>query len=92
MEAELANYAQRAMAQQTRTESTDSDTIVSIEERITAFDGVAAKETITYVRKGFKEIKEELNPFACGGQETSSDEEAAVSSQPPTERTQLLIV
>ena len=94
MEAELASYAEQAMraepqANNRRTESTDSDTIISIDERRLAFDNVAAQQTLEYMREGFKEIREEFNPFHCGTAETSSDEE---DMPQPTEGTPLLMV
>jgi len=83
MEAELTAYAQQAMA---RLEPEDEQSVVSIEERMTSFDGVAAKESLFFMRAGFKELRKgmggKLNPFPCGGRspESCSDDEASDSS------------
>ena len=60
MEAELASYAKQAIRD---AKLPDDESLISIEERMTSFDDVAAKETIQYVREGLQELR----PFqACG--------------------------
>jgi hypothetical protein len=85
MEAELASYAEQAMAR-LQPEGGSSvvgteEPVVSIEERMISFDGVAAQESLVFMREGFKEIRKEvggkLKPYHCGGgpEESSSEDE-----------------
>ena len=49
-----------------------SESLVSIEEYMTSFDGKAARSSLQFVRQGMKEIKEELSCFAaCHGRAES---------------------
>ena len=78
MEAELAMYARQAMDRVNPQRET-SDSVVSIEERMTSFDSIAAQETLLYVTEGIKEFRagvseSRYNPFHCG-EVPSSDEE-----------------
>jgi hypothetical protein len=84
MEAELVSYAEQAMA---RLQPDEGDSIVSIEERMTSFDGVAAQESLVFMREGFKELREEVGgkliTFRCGGKpedSSSEDDDASDSS------------
>jgi len=73
MESELASYAQ---AQMSLVPSDPNTSLISIEDRITSFDGRAAIETIDYMRQGLQELH--IRPFQCGSTDefSSSDEEA----------------
>lgn len=81
MEAELVSYAQQALAQNgDALNKTVDDSIISIEDRITTFDGQAARQTFLYVSEGIRELGKEmvgssLLPCACGEDEVSSDDE-----------------
>jgi hypothetical protein len=91
MEAELVLYAKEALAlhqggagtnegDNNNMNATCDVSIVSIEDRRTSFDGVAAKQTIAYVRDGILEIGKEvaggkLNPFHCGVRTDEDDED-----------------
>lgn len=85
MEAELASYAEQALA---RLQPDEGDSVVSIEERMTSFDGVAAQESLVFMREGFKELRKEVGgkliPFHCGGKSeedsSSEDDEASDAS------------
>lgn len=82
MEAELARYAKEQINLCRRREEDDS--LISIEERMTSFDGTAAKETLKYVRQGIREIRP---PFdACATEEETSSPEDGVL--PTSERAQ----
>ena len=63
MEAELASYAAQAISHATAAARDEEDPPVTIQERMTSFDGVAAKETLIYVRAGM--IQELRSPFCC---------------------------
>ena len=54
----------------------DDGSIVSIDEVMTSFDGVAAARSIQFVRKGINEMKDELSKirYACGSLEEFSSE------------------
>jgi hypothetical protein len=83
MEAELASYAEQAMA---RLQPDEDDSVVTLEERMTSFDGVAAQESLVFMREGFKELRQvggTLKPFDCGGRtedSSSEDDEASDAS------------
>jgi hypothetical protein len=84
MEAELASYAKQAMA---RLQPDEDDSVVTLEERMTSFDGVAAQESLVFMREGFKELRQEVGgkliPFHCGGKSedsSSEDDEASDAS------------
>jgi hypothetical protein len=84
MEAELESYAEQAMA---RLQPDEGEPVVSIEERMTSFDGVAAQESLVFMREGFKELREEVGgkrfPFHCGRKSedsSSEDDEASDAS------------
>ena len=69
MEAELASYAAQVISDaaqggggRRRDISMDSESLISIEDRITSFDGTAAKETFGFVRAGIQELR---SPFHC---------------------------
>ena len=57
---------------------------VSIEERMTSFDGIAVNETLVYVQQGFREFKQELvgvlPAMACVCVTESSSEDSGNSS------------
>jgi len=77
MEAELASYAKQALATNGQVPSTLDDSLVSIEDRMTSFDGTAVKQSFMYVREGIKEIKMEMTgssllPCHCVELESSS--------------------
>lgn len=72
MEAELASYAEEAISGQITSNTTDDEDTIGIEDRIASFDGTAARQTIAIVRRGFKEISEELNPFRFCAEDGSS--------------------
>mmetsp|Transcript_4729 Transcript_4729/g.9059 ORF Transcript_4729/g.9059 Transcript_4729/m.9059 type:complete len:832 (+) Transcript_4729:280-2775(+) len=93
MEAELASYAKAVMDKcapppisphfgvNTHVEDhDDNESIeVSIEDRMTYFDGTAARQTLLYVKEGMEEFRQSLNLSAltCGGiPESSEDEES----------------
>ena len=50
---------------------------VSIEDRMTSFDGTAARQTLHYVKEGMAEFRQSLAilPIACGITESSEEEE-----------------
>lgn len=76
MEAELAEYAQEALS---RLAAQDDSSLVSIEDRITTFNGLAAKQTFQYVKEGIKELGAEVagsKYFHCGDISSSSEDEA----------------
>jgi len=94
MEAELASYAVQAIANNANgtegryrhpSSTTPSlpaaadDSFVSIEDRMTSFDGTAARQTFMYVREGIKELKMEMSgapllPCHCIDFDSSSEE------------------
>ena len=67
MEAELLEYPTKVQAISHATAAAaahdEEDPFVTIQERMTSFDGVAAKETLIYVRAGM--IQELRSPFCC---------------------------
>jgi len=71
MEADLVSYAQEALAARRNeilAQRSSDATVVSIEDRMTSFDVVAARQTFAYMRDGFKELSQEFGPFLrCGG-------------------------
>jgi len=76
MEAELAQYVASTLAAQRVVE--DDGTIVSIEERMTSFDGFAARESMKFVGFAFREISEEIrsvDPFHCGSDDRIDEED-----------------
>jgi translation initiation factor 4G len=97
MEAELASYAQEAIARQNqpvsialysqatyRDDHDDGSAMnesieVSIEDRMTYFDGTAARQTLHYVKEGVEELKQELKGklaiLNCGEVPESSEDE-----------------
>lgn len=82
MEAELAQYAQAAM--NNRKDIEESESLISIEERMTAFDSVAARETLDYVRQGFQELRAEVvsgSFFHCNDPETSDEDDEKVDQE-----------
>lgn len=96
MEAELASYAKAAMEKCNEplasprfsaTNAVDDHDDVSIEDRMTYFDGTAARQTFLYVNKGMQEFRQSL-ALTCGGiPESSEDEE---SPQPSPHASMLL--
>jgi hypothetical protein len=87
MEAELTAYAEQALARlQPADDDYEGDSVVSIEERMTSFDGAAARESLLFMREGFKELREvsgKLKSFPCGGRaedSSSEDDEASDAS------------
>jgi hypothetical protein len=75
MEAELAQYAARALSAAANTAPRDDDdkddtSLISIEERMTSFNDVAAQETLVYVRQGIQEFRSPL--FHCNATAASS--------------------
>jgi hypothetical protein len=65
MEAELASYALQTIS----ASRDDEGSVVTIEERMTSFDDIAAKETLVYVRAGIQELR---SPFHCAVERSSS--------------------
>ena len=58
----------------------DGSSLVSIEDYMTSFDGIAARNSLAFMTQGFKEIQEEISHFHCGNKNSisstsSSDEE-----------------
>lgn len=79
MEAELAKYAETAleMARNGRMPS-EEESVVSIEERMSAFDVKAARQSIQFMGEAFREMGHEIRegrhfPLSCN--EEVSDEE-----------------
>lgn len=78
MDADLAQYAATALAQ--RKELVEEKPLVStIEDRMTSWDGDAARESMQFVFAGFKEIGEEFRTYqslgiGCGEQESDEEE------------------
>jgi hypothetical protein len=67
----------------------DAPNLVSLEERMTSWDGKAARETLEYVRRGVREFREEvmsggskalLGPFGCADGISSEDEEEEMTT------------
>jgi hypothetical protein len=59
----------------------DGESIVSIEDYMTSFDGTAARRSLQFVRMGIKELQEEITSMAhpCHGCEGSpSDDESEI--------------
>jgi len=95
MEAELASYAKAAMEQYTISPNTprfsaknhvedhdDNESIeVSIEDRMTYFDGTAARQTFLYVKEGMEELRQSL-ALTCGGIPESSEDEESLRPSP----------
>jgi hypothetical protein len=84
MEAELESYAEEAMA---RLQPDEDESVVTLEERMTSFDGVAAQESLVFMREGWKEFRQEVGgkfiPFPCGRKSedsSSEDDEASDAS------------
>lgn len=76
MEAELAQYVASTLAVQNVVQ--DDGTFVSIEERMTSFDGLAAHESMRFVGFAIREISEEIrsaDPFYCGSDDMIDEEE-----------------
>eukprot|EP00560_Eucampia_antarctica_P005150 CAMPEP_0197842092 /NCGR_PEP_ID=MMETSP1437-20131217/46544_1 /TAXON_ID=49252 ORGANISM="Eucampia antarctica, Strain CCMP1452" /NCGR_SAMPLE_ID=MMETSP1437 /ASSEMBLY_ACC=CAM_ASM_001096 /LENGTH=888 /DNA_ID=CAMNT_0043451931 /DNA_START=83 /DNA_END=2749 /DNA_ORIENTATION=- len=83
MDAELKQYAQKMIydaekrnidgnikcdiQDETENATIAEESIVSIEERMTSFDGVAARQSIGFLGDAFREIGEELSHFGHGG-------------------------
>ena len=101
MEAELASYAKAAMERcnvplpssnfsvPSHLEEHDdgNDSIeVSIEDRMTYFDGTAAKQTLLYVKEGMEEFRQSLAilPCACADIPESSEEDESPRPSPNT--------
>jgi hypothetical protein len=90
MEAELACYAEQAMLNHSEAPDNESDSLVSIDDRRTSFDGVAVRETLLYVREGFKEIRagvvgSKYMPFPyC----SEADDEGSSEDEDPLENSQ----
>jgi predicted MFS family arabinose efflux permease len=72
----------------------DGDSLVSIDDYITSFDGIAARQSIHFVQQGFKEMKDEMALFrqACGpchggslAEQDRDDEEAMEDILPQKE-------
>ena len=100
MEAELASYAQAAMekcqpldimspnfsvsSHLDDHDDGDASIEVSIEDRITYFDGTAARQTLLYVKEGMQEFRQSLAilPCACGEILESSEEEDSSAPSP----------
>jgi hypothetical protein len=63
----------------------DGESLVSIEDYMTSFDGVAARRSIQFMRQGIRELKDEVSYFghACGSggvKEESSDDDDTSSN------------
>jgi len=84
MEAELASYALHALANTGQAPLSLDDSFVSIEDRMTSFDGLAARQTLQYVSEGIRELKAEMSGnriLPCGCVEldsTSSSEDGSM--------------
>lgn len=94
MEAELALYAAHAISAVTTTalapkndghDVDDETSIVTIEERMTSFDDIAAKETLVYVRAGIQELRSPL--FHCTATAESSCESDDDDDEAPVQDT-----
>jgi sugar phosphate permease len=66
----------------------DGESLVSIEDYMTSFDGVAARRSIQFMRQGIRELKDEVSyyrghPSGSGGvkEESSLDDDDTNSSQ-----------
>ena len=64
---------------------------LSIEDRMSYFDGTAARQTILYVKEGVEEFRQSLAilPCACGGIPESSEDEESPRPSPHTSTTML---
>lgn len=78
MEAELEFYVAQAIARSTN--DNENASLVSIEERINAFDNTAAKETLVYVRDGINELHVR-SPFKCNTDAMSSGKNSVAGDE-----------
>jgi len=80
MEAELATYAAlqiKGAQKDTTLISLDDESLISIEERMTSFDSIAARETLGFMKAGLKELR---SPFNCGTSTVKESERSSESS------------
>lgn len=68
MEAELARYVRNQLDDDVIDNTEEDHSIVSLEDRITSFDGTAARETAVFLRQSIAELRPP-SLRGCNGEE-----------------------